>query len=98
MTKYAKLKADDTLTYYRQPIRTATRDIFTTNSAILAEHGYYPLRYTDAPEVDEHHTVVPHWEQGDGEIVQVWEIEEIPYDLEEISDTEALLLITEGEA
>lgn len=94
---YAKLNEDGALTYYRQPLRTETRDIFTTDPAILAEYGYYPLRYTDAPEVDEHHAAVPHWEQGDGEIVQVWVIEEVPYDPEEITDTEALLLITEGE-
>lgn len=94
---YAKLNTDGTLTYYRQPLRTETRDIFTTDSAILAEFGYFPLRYTDEPEADEYHTAVPHWEQGEGEIVQVWEVEEIPYDPEEITDTEALLLIAEGE-
>lgn len=63
---------------YRQPLRTETEDIFTTDPAILAEFGYYPLRYTDPPEADETHTAVSRWEMGAGEIVQVWTVEEIP--------------------
>lgn len=96
---FVKLNTDGTLTYYRQPIRTATRDIFTTNAAILAEYGYYPLRYIDAPEVDEHHAAVPHWEQVDNEIVQVWGIEEVEPipETDELSDSEALRIILEGE-
>lgn len=92
---YAKLKADNLLSYYRQPIHTDTHDIFTTNPATLAEYGFYPLCYTVPPEVDEHHVAVPHWEQVENEIVQVWTIEEIP-ETDEISDEEALAIIAEG--
>lgn len=91
---YAKLE-NGKITGYRQPIRTGERDIFTTDPSILAEYGYYPLRYTDAPEVDEHHAAVPHWEQGENEIVRVWTVEEIP-ETDEISDNEALAIIAEG--
>lgn len=92
---FAKLD-NGRISLYHQPIHTEAGDIFTTNPATLAEYGYYPLRYTDAPEVNEHHTAVPHWEQGEGEIVQVWMVEEIP-ETDEISDNEALAIIAEGQ-
>lgn len=86
---------NERLIKYRQPLRTKERDIFTTNADTLAKYGYYPLRCTDAPEVDEHHAAVPHWEQGENEIVQVWIVEEIP-ETDEIPDNEALAIIAEG--
>lgn len=92
---YAKLTAGK-IEIYKQPIHTETGDIFTTNAATLAEYGYYPLYYTPAPETDERHYAIPHWEQGENEIVQVWVIEDIP-ETDEIPDSEALLIIAEGE-
>lgn len=80
---------------YRQPIHTETGDIFTNDPKILASHGYYPLYFTPAPETDERHYAVSHWEQVENEIVQVWTIEEIP-ETDEISDEEALAIIAEG--
>lgn len=92
---FAKL-TDGKIEIYKQPIHTDCGDIFTNNAATLAEYGFYPLYYTPAPETDEKHYAIPHWEQGEGEIVQVWIIEEIP-ETDEISDNEALAIIAEGQ-
>lgn len=91
---YAKL-TDGKLEIYKQPLHTDEGDIFTNNAATLAEYGFYSLFYTPAPETDERHYAVPHWEQGENEIVQVWTVEEIP-ETGEISDNEALAIIAEG--
>lgn len=73
---YAKLE-NGKLKPYRQPIRTGTHDIFTSNPVTLAEYGFYPVRYTVPPEVDEHHVAVPHWVQFTDCIKQVWEVVEV---------------------
>lgn len=58
----------------------------------LAENGYKPVRYTDAPE-QEGYYAVPSWTETEDEIVQEWELvpqpneitsEEIEIALEEI--------------
>lgn len=35
--------------------------------------GYLPVIYTPAPEAPEGYYAEPHWEEQDGEIVEVWE-------------------------
>lgn len=44
-----------------------------------------PVVEIDAPETDEQHYAEPRWTEQDGQIVQRWEVKEIP-----ISDEEAL--------
>lgn len=60
-TIYAKLE-NNLLTRYHQPIHTDSGDIFTNEPDVLARYGYFPLICTPAPEVDEHHYPVFHWE------------------------------------
>lgn len=40
--------------------------------------GYLPVIYTPAPEAPEGYYADAHWEEQDGEIVQVWRFEPIP--------------------
>lgn len=46
----------------------------------LTELGYLPVVESEPPVTDEQHYAVPHWTEQDGEIVQSWTVEEIPYD------------------
>jgi hypothetical protein len=52
---------------------------------VYAEAGYLPVVETDPPETDAQPYAEPHWVERDGQIVQVWELVEIP-----ISDEEAI--------
>lgn len=60
--------------------------IFNPPDAVYEALGYYPVIYTDAPEAEEGYMPVSHWEEQDGAIVQVWEIEEDPYYYEATPD------------
>ena len=50
-----------------------------TDAQLLAE-SYLPVIETDPPVTDDQHYAVPHWTEKNGEIVQSWTVEEIPYD------------------
>lgn len=50
-----------------------------TDAQLLAE-GYLPVIETEPPKTDTQHYAEPHWEEENGQIVQSWEIVEIPYD------------------
>lgn len=80
---------------YRQPLITDTCQLFTTNPEILAQYNYYPIIYTIAPSTDKFHIAVPHWEINNNQIIQVWNIQELP-PIEDIPDEEALSIITGG--
>lgn len=45
--------------------------------------GYLPVIYTPAPEAPEGYYAVAHWEEQDGEIVEVWEFAPNPEPTEE---------------
>lgn len=60
--------------------------IFNPPDSVYEALGYYPVIYTDAPEVEEGYMPVSHWEEQDGAIVQAWEIEEDPYYYEATPD------------
>ena len=46
---------------------------------LAAMFGWLEMVYTDAPEYDpETQYAVDHWEEIDGQAVQVWEIKELP--------------------
>lgn len=59
----------------------------------LAENGYKPIRYTEAP-TEEGKYAVDHWEEMDEEIVQIWELLPLPDEIsaeEFLSKLEAIL-------
>lgn len=80
-----------------------TYGFFINNQLIIAkeqtEHTK-PLIYTNEPQVEEGHGTVFHWEEEPDQIVQVWEVVEIPpiEPPEEIDDSEALSILTGGES
>lgn len=48
-------------------------------AALASLFGWLPMVYTDEPQYDpETQYVVDHWEEQDGQAVQVWEIHELP--------------------
>lgn len=47
----------------------------------LAENGYKPIRYTEAP-TEEGKYAVSHWEDTETEIVQTWELLPLPDEIQ----------------
>ncbi len=57
--------------------------IYNPTSEQLSAAGYKPVVYTDTPEAPEGYYAEPHWEEQDGEIVEVWEFMPNPEPVEE---------------
>lgn len=57
--------------------------VFNPTDAQYEAAGYLPVIYTPAPEAPEGHYAEPHWEEQDGEIVEVWEFVPNPEPTEE---------------
>lgn len=70
------------------------RIINPTDETLLSQ-GYMPIVKTKVPEHDDKHYATMSWERRETEIVQVWEIVEIP-ETDEITDTEALNILMGG--
>ena len=96
MTRYATL-TNGRITYAPKKIKYNGCTVMNPSADKLLELGYLPVEYTDAPEAPEGHYYVSGWEQTDSAIVQTWTLsEEVITD--EISDSEALSIITGGTA
>lgn len=77
---YGKIRTDGQIEKQTNPIRIVIGNPNETQKALCAELlGQLPMRYTDEPEYDpENQYVESHWEEIDGEAVQVWEIHDRP--------------------
>lgn len=74
--KYAKL-VNGSLRASPKNVEYNGRIICNPKEDILLSLGYLPVTYTNMPTDDkEGQHYEPHWEQGDTEIVQVWELVE----------------------
>ena len=73
-----------------RPIRTENGDVFTNDPALLLQYGYKPIILTDSPSDGKSYT--SSWTETETEITQIWT--ELPQ-TDEISDSEALSIITE---
>jgi len=82
--RYAKL-INNQIHYAPNPINEGGNYIGNPPDEIYIEQGFLPVIRTDPPEPPEGYYCSPHWEEQDGQIVQRWEVKEIP-----ISDEEAL--------
>lgn len=82
--KYAKL-VNNYLSYAPRRIRVGSVIVYNPTDVQLLAEGYLPVIETSMPETDAQHYAEPHWAEQDGQIVQEWEIVEIP-----ISEEEAL--------
>ena len=92
--KYANL-IDQTLHYAPNVVQWRGRTVINPSGEKLVELGYKPVRTTEPGEAPEGFAWVPHWEEQAQEIVQVWELEELPQ-TDEIPDEEALNIILGG--
>jgi hypothetical protein len=72
------------------PLKTEESYIFTNNAAIYLANGYKPIILTDCPSDGK--SYIDSWTETDAEITQIWT--ELPQ-TDEISDSEALSIITE---
>lgn len=77
--RYAKL-FNNYPTYAPRRMLIGSAWVYNPTDAQLLAEGYLPVIETDPPVTDKQHYAVPHWTEQDGEIVQSWTVEEIPYD------------------
>ena len=92
---YAKL-INNYPSYAPNPIRVGDRVIGNPPDEVYAEAGYLPVIETDPPEAPEGHYMEPSWAERDGQIVQIWTLEELPPEPDELTPDEALDIILGG--
>ena len=73
-----------------RPIRTADGDVFTNDPSIYLANGYKPIIMAEYPSDGK--SYIDSWTETETEITQIWT--ELPQ-TDEISDSEALSIITE---
>lgn len=73
-----------------RPIRTADGDVFTNDPSIYLANGYKPIIMAEYPS--DRKSYIDSWTETETEITQIWT--ELPQ-TDEISDSEALSIITE---
>ena len=73
-----------------RPIRTENGDVFTNDPTLLLQYGYKPIITAEYPSDGGYYT--DSWTETETEITQIWT--ELPQ-TDEISDSEALSIITE---
>ena len=76
--RYAKL-IDGVIYYAPKKIQDGDTVTYNPTPEMLLPLGYLPVVTTNPPEIPEGYYADYHWEEQDGEIVQVWEIVEDPY-------------------
>lgn len=86
---YGKL-VDGELRGAPRPIRTENGDVFTNDPALLLQYGYKPIITAEYPSDGK--SYIAAWTETETEIIQIWT--ELPQ-TDEISDSEALSIITE---
>lgn len=75
--RYATL-SNSQIHYAPNPIRIGNSYIGNPPDSVYAEQGYLPVIETPMPETDERHYAEPHWTEEGNQIVQTWEVVEIP--------------------
>lgn len=93
--RYGKL-IDGGIEYATIPIMVDGVETWTNDPAVYASIGYLPIAYTDKPKTEGYWYEVSYVERN-GVIVREWIAHEIPV-TDEISDAEALAIITGGAA
>ena len=73
-----------------RPIKTENGDVFTNDPALLLHYGYKPIITAEYPSDGK--SYIDSWTEIETEITQIWT--ELPQ-TDEISDSEALSIITE---
>ena len=86
---YGKL-VDGELRGAPRPIRTENGDVFTNDPVLLLQYGYKPIITAEYPSDGK--SYIAEWTATDAEITQIWTEQQ---QTDEISDSEALSIITE---
>ena len=73
-----------------RPLKTADGDVFTNDPSIYLANGYKPIIMAEYPSDGK--SYIDSWMETESEITQIWT--ELPQ-TDEISDSEALSIITE---
>ena len=82
--RYAKL-INNYPSYAPRLLRIGSAWVYNPTDAQLLAEGYLPVIETEPPETDDRHYADPRYVERDGQIVQEWELVEIP-----ITDEDAL--------
>ena len=77
--RYAKL-VKNYLSYAPRKLRVEETWVYNPTEQQLFADGYLPVIETEPPEVEDGYYAAPHWTEQNGNIVQSWTVEEIPYD------------------
>lgn len=88
--RYAKL-INSYPQYAPNPIIVDGRVLGNPTDEMLADAGYLPVIETEPPEVDELHYAEPRYVERDGQIVQEWDVVELPEPEATPEDYEAAL-------
>ena len=77
---YCKIDTSNQPEMMPNPFHATIANPNETQKEKLAElFGWLPMVYTDEPEYDpETQYIVDHWEEVDGDAMQVWEVKELP--------------------
>ena len=86
---YAKIESGE-LRGAPRPIKTENGDVFTNDPSIYLTNGYKPIIMAEYPSDGK--SYIDSWTETETEITQIWT--ELPQ-TDEISDSEALSIITE---
>lgn len=79
--RYAKL-INNYPSYAPRRMRIGSVIVYNPTDAQLLSEGYLPVVTTDPPETDAKHYAEPKWVERDGQIVQIWTLEELPPETE----------------
>ena len=93
--RYAKL-INSYPQYAPRKLHVGDAVVFNPTDEMLLGAGYLPVIETEPPEVDELHYTEPRYAERDGQIVQEWDIVELPPEPDEVSPEEALDIILGG--
>ena len=88
--RYGKL-INGIIQYAPRKIRNGDTVTYNPLPEMLMEFGYFPVRLTDQPVPQQGYYANYHWEERNGEIVQVWEVIENPAQEESPDELLAML-------
>ena len=85
--RYAKLN-NNYPSYAPHRLHIGDKVVFNPTDQMLADAGYLPVIESEPPETDERHYAEPRYVERDGQIVQEWDIVELPPEPDEVTPEE----------
>ena len=75
--RFAKL-INNYPSYAPRRLRIGSVIVYNPTDEQILDAGYLPVIETEPPVTDEFHYAEPHWEEKNGQIIQEWELVEVP--------------------